>query len=290
MKFTIREFDAQFPDDAACLKHLFTERYGKSFACPECKKKCFYPVRGRRCYACSCGYQVYPTANTIFHRSRVPLKSWFFAIFLMSHAKNGMAANELHRHIGVKYQTAFRMLHQIRRLLHLDAPQLQGTVEVDETYIGGVQRRTRKPSNKMIVFGIAERERGKVYAEVVPNAKEVTLVPIIFNRVVQGATVMSDEHKSYEGVPDAGFTHYHVKHAAHQYADGPVHTNTIEGFWSQLKRGMDGTHHCVSAKYLQRYVDEYAFRWNHRDEQVFGLILAKAVQPFSRGRKSVAYR
>lgn len=197
----------------------------------------------------------------------------------MTHSRNGVSACELQRHLGVKYDTAFRIAHRIRKLMYQDTRTLEGTVEVDETYVGGVQRRSRVPKKKAIVFGIAERDRKKVYAKVVANSRESTLVPIIFSKVEQGSTVMSDEFKSYYSVSEAGFTHYTVNHSAYQYADGNTNTNTIESFWSLLKRGLDGTHHAVSPKYLQRYVDEWVFRWNYR-ENVFEVLLAKAVRPF----------
>lgn len=184
----------------------------------------------------------------------------------MSQAKNGVAAAEIMRITGVTYKTAFRMMHQIRKLMRQGASLFEGTVEADETYIGGKRKgkRGRGASGKTPVFGMVERQ-GRVYAKAVPNVKGSTVMPLIRDHVKIGSTMMTDEYGIYNGSKKAGYKHKRVNHGKKEYVRGNVHTNTIEGFWSQLKRSVDGTHHNVSPTHLQKYVDEHAFRYNLRN-------------------------
>jgi len=141
VKYTINDFNAQFPDDRACLEFIFDTRFPDGGTCKCGKTNCFHPVKNRRSYACAwCGAQVYPTAGTIFHKSETSLKTWFFAMFLMSSSKNGVAALELQRQTGVTYKTAHRMGHKIRQLMQSGGDLFTGIVEADETYIGGKNR------------------------------------------------------------------------------------------------------------------------------------------------------
>jgi len=177
-KYTIKSFHADFPDDAACLEFVFKTRWPDGGTCKCGKKDCFYPVTGRRSYACSwCGYQISPTAGTIFHKSETSLKSWFFAMFLMSSSKNGVAAKELERQLGVTYKTAHRMGHKIRQLMQSGGDMLCGIVEADETFIGGLAKNMHRAKRKAAikgtggatktpVIGILERG-GNVQAKVV---------------------------------------------------------------------------------------------------------------------------
>ena len=280
MKYTIKDFQKEFPNDDVCLDHIFTQKFGERFECPECKKSdCFYRIKKRKSYACSwCGHQVAPTAGTIFHKSATKLTLWFYAIFLMSQAKNGVSGKELERHLGVTYKTAWRMAKQIRELMKQSPSMFTGTVEADETYVGGKgknNKRGRGAENKTAVFGIVERE-GSVIAKAVSDCKAYTVMPLIRQNVRVGANLMTDEFRSYS---KAGleYNHQTVKHSAKEYARGDVYTNTIEGFWSQLKRSIDGTFHSVSPKYLQAYVNEFAFRYNHRFSSLhlFQILLGK---------------
>ena len=138
-RFTIRDFNAQYPTDDACLQELFKHRYGMLRICPGCSRKSrFYRVKSRKCYACQvCGYQLHPLADTIFHKSETPLKSWFYAIYLFANSKNGVSAKELERQLGVTYKTAWRIAKQIRVLFKSPARKLSHTVEIDDTYIRG---------------------------------------------------------------------------------------------------------------------------------------------------------
>lgn len=264
MAYNFKDFDAQFPDDAACLHHIFRARFA-NHVCECGKSNCFHRVAKRRCYACAfCGAQLHPTAGTIFHKSETSLKSWFFAIFLFAKSKNGVAAKELERQLGVTYKTAFRMAHKIRALMASGGSLLTGVVEADETYIGGKRKGFgRGVTGKIPVVGVVER-RGEVRAIVVTNATAGNAIGHLRKNVETTAQVVSDESPIYNFTSKFGFKHVRVNHSAGEYVVGRAHTNTIEGFWAQLKRSIDGTHHSVSRKYLQNYVNEFAFRYNRR--------------------------
>jgi transposase len=266
-KYTVDMFHAEYPDDAACLERVFQSRFSNGVQCEACGlKDSFHRVPNRKFYACSCGFQISPTAGTIFHKSPTPLKTWFFAMFLMSASKNGVAALELQRQIGVTYKCAWRMCHQIRELMGEELPLFTGTVEVDETYVGGKRqgKRGRGAEGKTIVVAALERGGG-VAPFVVSQANAETaenLLAITTDK--EAAKINTDEYGAYHGLKAAGYNHDTVNHSQEQWTKGDVHTQNIEGFWSQMKRSIDGTHHHVSKKHLQAYADEYAFRFNRR--------------------------
>ena len=281
MKYTIKDFNIDFPDDNACLDYVFDKNYGKDFECLECHKTGFYRVSDRKCYACAwCSYQIHPLAHTIFHKSSTSLKTWFHAIFLMSTSKNGVAAKEIQRQTGVTYKTAWRMQRQIRMLMKPGNDPLRGTVEIDDTYIGGKRpgKRGRGAEGKTPVFGMVERQ-GEVKANVVDNLKIRTVKPIISESIEKKSEIFTDEFLSYQNIKNYDYDHDVVKHRIKQYVKGNVHTNTIEGFWSQLKRSIHGTYHSVSPQHLQLYVDEFAYRYNHRKSEtpLFYLLMNRVV-------------
>lgn len=280
MRYSITQFLAEHPDDNACLRILFTERYGHIKICPLCKRDTrFYFVKGRKCFACMhCGHQVHPLADTIFHKSSTSLVKWFYAMYLFSVSKNGIAATELARQLGVTYKTAHRMARQIRSLMADDSPigGVGTIVEADETYYGGKQRRY-KHIHKIPILGIVERS-GRVRA-VVSDAAGVRRIRKFFYRsLVVGTELYTDESRLYIWTREH-YIHESINHSKKEYARGRVHTNTIEGFWSQLKRSLSGTYHWVSAQHLQSYVDEFAFRYSHRGELVYPLLVKLAAQP-----------
>lgn len=280
MRYTKKQFDIDFPDDDACLDTIFKERYGDVDTCPSCgvMDTKFYRVKGRKCYACMhCGYQLHPLAQTIFHKSSTSLKDWFYAIYLFSVSKNGVAAKELERHLGVTYKTAHRMARQIRLLMAQEGSMLSGSVEIDETYIGGKHARKLKHSKKQSVFGAVERQ-GEVRAKHVRSTGTRVLLPEIANTIERDTTIYSDEWGAYRKLAQFGYTHTTVNHSALEYVRGIAYTNTIEGFWSQLKRSIDGTYHAVSPKYLQLYVDEFVFRYNLRGVVVYPALLELAAK------------
>jgi transposase len=282
-RYTLKDFNEQFPDDDSCLDFLFEARYPEKSRCPGCLKITkFHRIAGRKAFSCQfCGAHVFPTAGTIFHKSPTPLKSWFYAIFLMSSTRCGISAKQLQRELGVTYKTAWRMFTQIRMLMNEQQAKMSGTVEVDETYFGGKgHKQGRSTEQKTPVMGIVERG-GELMSKVVPDVKARTLMPILWNQVPPdiGTRVYTDELGSYNYVAKLGYTHEKVEHAAKEYARGIVHVNTIEGLWSTIKRGIDGAHHAVSPKYLGNYLDEYGFRYNHRKSEtpMFQLLLNRVL-------------
>ena len=270
-KYTIRDFDRDFPDDDACLEWLKNYRWPDGIYCNRCQRITkHHRIAKRPAYACDfCGNHVYPMAGTIIEHSSTPLRLWFHAMFLMGSTRCGISAKQLQRELGVTYKTAWRMFKQIRSMLGEDVMSLLREVEVDETYIGGKRhgKRGRGAEGKTPVLGMVER-KGKVIARVVPDVKAGTLVPIIKEKVLARSVVYTDELPSYNSLPRQGYQHKRIHHASKVYVMGDVHTNTIEGFWSLVKRGIDGVHHAVSAKYLQDYINAYCFRWNHRNDEI----------------------
>lgn len=281
MRYTYKQFKEEYPNDDACLEAIFQDRFGDLTICPSCGvvDTKFYRVKKRQCYACMhCGYQLHPLSGTIFRKTTTPLTSWFHAIYLFSVAKNGVSAKELERHLGVTYKTAWRMAKQVRILMAQETEKLTGVVEIDETYIGGRRKLAHKFDNKSIVFGIVERD-GRVSAHQVKTAGSRVLLPIIEERIDITAIINSDEYGSYRSLTRRGYSHTTVNHSALEYVRGMSHTNTIEGFWSQLKRSLGGTYHSVSPKYLQSYVDEFCFRYNFRGVAVGPVLLELALKP-----------
>ena len=232
-------------------------------------------------YECQwCGHHLHPMAGTIFHRSHTSLQKWFYAIYLFTTSRHGVAAKELQRQLSVTYKTAWRMAHQIRKLMAKADGEwpLSGTVEADETYIGGKAsggKRGRGAPNKTVVFGMAERD-GDIMTKVVSNVRKNTLQPIIKENVEAGSTVHTDELKSYNGLGKVGYEHETVNHSAGEYAKNGCHVNTLEGYWARLKLSIRGTHVHVSGKHLEKYVKEFEYRYNRRrnPERMFDHLLA----------------
>ena len=283
--YTIKDLEKQFPTDDACSDFLFRLRYPDGVYCEKCGKITkHYKRSGIKFYSCEfCGRGVSPTANTIFHKSNTPLRSWFHAIFLMASTKTGISAKQLQRELGVTYKTAWRIFTQIRKLMAEDINPLSGQVEVDETYIGGRRagKRGRGASGKSVVMGIVGR-KGNAIKKVIPDVKARTLLPIVAKHVSNGdTTIFTDELGSYNRVDKLGYAHEIVQHAAKQYVRGIAHVNTVESLWSTIKRGIDGVNHSVSTLHLQSYLDSYIFRYNHRkDEQsIFQSLLESVATP-----------
>ncbi|GGC24414.1 DDE transposase [Novosphingobium marinum] len=271
---TLRQFQDRFPTEESCLEHLMRVRYGDRHDCDKCGKSAhFYRVRERRSYACEhCGHQVYPTAGTPFHRTRTPLRDWFYVMFLFCSTRSGVAAKEVERQLGVTYKTAWRMCHEIRKYMAIgDGDEPLGgpfrTVEIDETFIGGeVQGRGHGyTGNKTLVFGMMQRN-GNIITRVVPNRRRGSLLPHVTANVLPYTEVHSDQHTSYTGLEGVnGYWHKSVNHDEKEYARGHVTVNGIEGFWAQLKRSINGTHIHVSGKHLPKYLGEFEYRHNRRD-------------------------
>jgi transposase-like protein len=282
MRYTVAQFNQEFPTEDACLDKVFQKRYGDVDTCPSCGVigTKFYRVKGRKCYACMhCGYQLHPLAETIFHKSSTPLKSWFYAIYLFSVSKNGVAAKEIERHVGVTYKTAHRMARQIRSLMQEDG-SIGGPgsiLEADETYYGPKIEGRVGPYKKTPILGVVERG-GSVRAIVSDTASTRRTKAFFSKAVTLGSMLHTDESSIYRWT-NKEMIHETVNHSIGEYARGNITTNTIEGFWGQMKRSIDGTYHCVSPKYLQFYVNEFAFRYSHRGEAVYPLLWELAATP-----------
>jgi transposase len=268
MKYTFKQFQNQYPNDDACLQAIMDKRYGED-KCPSCGVLGkLTRIQGRRAYACKEGCHIYPCVDTPFEHSSTPLTLWFHAMYLMTATRNGVSAKELERQLGVTYKCAWRIGHELRKLMagkNEIEPPMSGHVEADETYIGGRSHgiRGRGAKNKTVVFGALERE-GNIKALVVPDVRRETLEPIIEAHVLSGTVISTDELSSYKELPRLGYTHGTVEHGAKEYVRGIHHVNGVEGFWSHLKRSIRSTHIHVSPQHLQKYVDEFGFRYNQR--------------------------
>src|SRR6185503_14450901 len=277
LRYTVNHFNEQFPDDESCLEWLKEQRMpGGITHCDKCGvERKHHRVTGRPAYACDyCGTMVSPMAGTIFHKSPTPLRLWFYAMYLMSATRCGISAKQIQRETGVTYKTAWRMFKQIRTLMSEDVSLEGEAVECDESYIGGKAKNKhlgkrggtgRSTDEKTPVFGMVERG-GKVAAYVTKDVKATTILPIIKEKILPESIVYTDEYTTYDNVKWMGqsYDHRRINHSQKVYVCGDIHTNTIEGFWSLLKRGIGGVYHQVSAKYLQMYCDEYAYRYNRR--------------------------
>ena len=279
-RLTILNFQKTFPDNDTCLRFLFNARFPNP-KCTECGEKRFYKHPTRGCFSCYNGCShFWPKEGTIFDHSSTDLVKWFFAIFLMSQSRNGVAAKELERALGVTYKCAFRIGHQVRKLMKDIAFALFGEIEADETAVGGKRhgKRGRGAEGKTIVFGALQR-KGMMNAAIVPNVKAKTLMPYLEDNVAKGSKLMTDELRSYKKIATLlDMEHDTVNHGAKQFGkENGTNTNTIEGFWSQLKRSLDGTHHVISPKMLPAYVSEFQWRYNNRKSvtHLFDLLLSR---------------
>jgi transposase-like protein len=285
-RVSFMEFMREYPDDATCLDFLWRTRYaedGEHAECPKCEQtrsfKKYETTQRRQSWTCTaCGHHIHPTAGTIFHKSSTSLHLWFYAIYLMSSTRCGLSAKQLEREIGVNYKTALRMLHLIRQeLMKQDDEPLSGDVEVDETYLGGRPRASQTRgmtmpeavrfalSRKRIVFAAVERG-GRVRARVIPNSQKQTLIPATREYVLPGSMVFTDDWPAYKSLDRHGYTHRRINHSARIYVDGDIHTQTIDGFFAHFKNDVRGTHHSISTRWLNGYLNQWVFQWNHRDD------------------------
>lgn len=280
--YSVTEFLAEFPDDAACLEHLWRSRYspdGEHAECPKCETerifKRYATKQGRQSWTCTgCGHHVHPTAGTIFHRSSTSLRLWFHAMYLMTSTRCGISAKQLERELGVHYKTAWRMFNKIRNELMSDQdaePLDARVVEVDETSWGGKPRRKLKGyaeaarfrESKTTVLGMVERG-GKVRLRVIAARRGEPLSGAVRANINPQSILITDDWMAYKPLAPEYKDHKVINHSAGSYVDGEIHTNTIEGFFGNLKTGMRGAYKKVSGKWLQSYLDEYAWRYNER--------------------------
>jgi transposase len=278
-KYTFKDFDRDFPTDDACMEWLVSYLYPDGITCPKCGKVTKHHRDAKRpSYSCDvCGHHEHPMAGTIFENSRTSLRVWFKVIYMMASTRCGVSAMQVQRETGVTYKCAWRMCNQIRQMLEEDHEPFDGDVELDETFIGGkaknMHAKVRRErihgtggQDKATAFGMLERG-GRVKVVHTADATRESVMPIIREGVLPKANVYTDEARAYNILGSHGYDHRRIHHASSIYVLGDVHTNTIEGFWSLLKRGLSGVYHAVSETHLQGYLDEYAFRYNHREDE-----------------------
>ncbi len=257
-----------FRDESSCREYLEGLRWPNGIACLRCGSTSVSRVLKRGQFDCdSCRYQFSVTAGTIFHDTHLPLWKWFLATYMMLESKKGISANQLKRSLGVAYRTAWYLCHRIRAAMTEASPKpLSGTVEVDETWVGGVQEGvgSGNPGKKSIVVGAVERG-GEVRLKVTKDRTRKTLHAFINEYVDPSAQrIITDEWYPYRGIGDHDTVHETVNHFLKQWVRGDIHTNTVENVWSLLKRSIIGSFHHVSTKHLDAYLDELEWRFNNR--------------------------
>lgn len=264
----------KFPDEKSCREYLAKQRWNGVPICPHCEHTKIYIYKDGRLYKCAkCRRQFTVTVGTIFEDSHIPLRKWFLALYIATNHKKGISSLQLCRDIGVTQKTAWFMMHRIREIFRPVKKKLSGTLEMDETYIGGKignMHKQKRPENTSVnykdktpVFGILQRN-GNIISMPVKNTSKETLHAIIKQNVRKGSKIITDEHRAYQGLNE-NYLHRFIVHSMGEYAIGVIHTNTIEGFWSLLKRGIIGIYHQISPKHLHRYCNEFTYRYNTKD-------------------------
>ena len=261
----------KYTNDDKCREALQKLRWPDGVGCTRCGDMDVLELPKQNRWECKgCGYQFSVMSGTIMNDSHLPLRKWFLAIYLMCESRKGMSANQLKRTLGVSYKTAWYLCHRIRSAMGHDpmvGPSLVGVVEVDETLVGGKRRRVGRGNRtgKTWVAGAIQRG-GNVRLERIPNIRKHTLHAFI-NRTVKDETeaIYTDELKSYLGIADDDTRHETVNHSEEQWVIGDVHTNSIEGVWSLFKRSIMGAFHKMSAKHMDRYLEELEWRFNNRN-------------------------
>ncbi len=270
----IFDFQNEFSNEEKCRTYLEQQRWNGTPACPFCGSINVHRFPNGKIFKCrekECRSKFSVTVGTIYENTKIPLTKWFLATYILSVHSKGISSLQLANWIGVTQKTAWHLNHRIREMLKENAPELlDGIVEVDETYVGGSESNKHKSkrnasarvSGKTMVFGAVERG-GKVVTKIIPNTTAESLIAAVEENVAEGAIMVSDENKGYKKL-NKKYRHVKVNHSKGEYVRGAAWTNTIEGFWSLLKRQIDGIHHSVSPQHLHRYCNESTFRYNRK--------------------------
>jgi len=258
----------RYNNEKKCQDYLEELRWPNGVACPRCGSMSISRIQEPRVFECnSCRYQFSVTANTIFHDSHLPLWKWFLAVYLMVESKKGISANQVKRTLNISYKTAWYLCHRIRNAMMTGGDkQLNGIVEVDETWVGGKKKDVGHgyKGNKVIAVGAVERN-GDAVLEVIKHTDRDTLHKFIHSHTASDTkAIYTDDWPAYNGIEDKNTRHETVNHGANEWVHGDVHTNSVENIWSLLKRSIVGSYHQVSRKHLDAYLDELEWRFNNR--------------------------